>query len=111
MENQRTKLQNNSLHRYCREVAAQLSEAGIDMKLLLEHFELEVTEHSIKEIFRQIGKQKFGKAHTSNFTTKEMQTAYEEVNRGTSLKGVSVAWPSEDEIYYQQNYGKTGNYK
>lgn len=97
-EKTRSKLQNNSLHKYCRELASELSGSGITMKMLLENFDLDCTEFSIKEIFRQIGKQKFGKIHTSDFTTKEMQTAYEEVNRQVSLKGISLMWPSNEKF-------------
>lgn len=102
IEQQRTKKQQASLQIFCRNLADQLNEAGISQKVLLENFEIDNSEESIKNLFRQIGLQKYKKKSTADLTTKECQLVYEEVNRGTSLKGVHEPWPSEEEVRYKQ---------
>ena len=104
MENEkiRSKKQRASLQIYCRNLANTLNEAGISQRLLLEAFEIDNSEESIKNLFRQIGKQKYGKDSTAKLTTKEVIDIYDEVNRATSLLGVHQAWPSEEELYYSK---------
>ena len=96
----RSKKQQASLQIYCRKLANTLNEAGISQKVLLEAFEIDNSEESIKSLFREIGRKKYGKTSTAKLTTKECTDVYEEVNRGTSLKGVHEPWPSEEELRY-----------
>jgi hypothetical protein len=49
-EKQRTLTQNACLHRYCREVAKDLREAGLDIEHTMKHLEIPWTEVSVKEL-------------------------------------------------------------
>lgn len=98
----RTIKQNKALHLYCGQLAEKLNEAGINQKLLMQGFEIDNSAESIKNIFREIGRVKYLKDSTAKFTTKEMMDVFDEVNRVVSLKGISLNWPTDEELYYSQ---------
>lgn len=101
-EKRRTTKQNNALHLFCELLADKLNEAGISQRALLEAFEIDHSSESIKNIFRQIGKQKYSKDSTSKLTTKECIDIYDEINRQSSILGIHQPWPTEEEVYYRQ---------
>lgn len=94
--NQRTQLQNNSLHLYCTQVSEALNEAGISYKMLLEGLEIDNTMESTKNLFRLIGGAKFRKYSTTILTTKELVEIFEDFNRHLAKLGIYVEWPSSE---------------
>ena len=105
-ETQRTLKQNNSLHRYLRELAGVLNDAGLDTKKVIEKFPIEIqwTEFSTKVLlWKTIQETLYGKESTRELTTKEVKEVYEHLNRFLATMGVeSVPWPSEEEISLSQ---------
>lgn len=100
MDNKRTNLQNNSLHLWCRELAQTLNDAGISQRLFLENFEIDNTEESIKIVFREIGKMKYGKDSTAKLNRSEIIAIYDEINRHVAVHGIHVPWPTIEEFRY-----------
>lgn len=93
---ERTKLQNNALHKYCKDVADELNNAGISYKMLLEGLEISNTMESIKNLFRLIGGAKFRKWSTTELSSKELMEIFEDLNLHFGNKGIHVAWPSAE---------------
>lgn len=111
IEKARSTLQNRSLHKYCRTIACLMNESGTTQRTLIgkfkEGFELPVTMHMIKDIFREVGKAMHKKESTRKLTTSEIQEVYEVVdNRFNEITGVSSPWPSKNimmEKSFEQN--------
>ena len=101
-EQQRTSKQRNSLELYCKQLSSALVEAGISQAMFVQGLEHDTSPEFIKAVFRAIGKSKYGKMSTSLLTTKECSDVYEELNRQSSAKGVSIQWPSLEELANQQ---------
>ena len=102
-ERQRTLTQNNSLHRYLRELASALNDAGTEMHVALKDIEIPWNEHILKSFWKKIESiHTEGKTSTTEMTTKECTEIYEIVNRHFSQFGVSVPWPSIEEIISRQ---------
>ena len=102
IEQQRTSKQRNSLELYCKQLSAALVEAGISQAIFVQGLEHDTSPEFIKAVFRAIGKSKYGKTSTSLLTTKECSDVYEELNRQSCMKGISINWPSEEELANQQ---------
>ena len=77
----RTNLQNKSLHKWFEEVSRECNNSGIDMKVLVSNLRVDTTPESVKSVFREIGKVKYGKSSTAELTTKEGNECFEECNR------------------------------
>ena len=95
----RTNLQNKAFHVYCAEIADVLNESGLAVEVFLQDFEIDYSKEMIKRIFQRIGKTKFGKEHTSDWTTKELQACWEEFNRQVSKHGFHLPFPSNAADY------------
>jgi hypothetical protein len=96
-EKKRTLPQNNSLHKYCEDLAVSLNEAGLDMKKTLKpEIEIPWTMENVKEhLFKPIMKAATGKESTADLTTEEMIKVYEVLNRFMGQKhGITTEWPS-----------------
>ena len=101
LKRKRTLPQNAALHLYTEMVAQKMNGAGITQRELVgkfkEGFELPVTCHMIKDIFREVGKAMFKKDSTSDLLTTEMQGVYKIVDqRIGEITGILVDWPSRD---------------
>lgn len=92
----RSSKQQASIQIYSRNIASLLNDAGIPYKVLIANLSIDHTEESIKNIFREIGRAKFGKSSTSYLTTKECIECYEEFNRILSQFGIHEPWPSDE---------------
>lgn len=107
MEQPRTPQQNKSLHVYFKEMADELNGSGIGVQLFLQDFEMDYTKEMIKRIFQRIGKTKFGKEHTADWTTTELQACWEEFNRHVSKHGLHLPFPTHageyDEEFLKRN--------
>lgn len=101
---QRTPSQNASLHLFCEQLAEAMNEAGISQRIFLKELEVDNSMESVKSVFRELGKVKYGKDSTAKLTTKEMTDIYEELNRHTASRlGIHVPWPSIEEVLLNQN--------
>lgn len=98
MEQQRTKSQNRSEHKLFQEAANECVAHGITMKPILEACDIYPTSHTMKDIFREIGRVKFGKESTADLTTVEnMQVAEEfiKILSDVSQGNIALVFPSQ----------------
>lgn len=93
----RTNKQNASLHKYFEEVARELNEHGIDVKVLVSRLRVDATPEMVKNIYRAIGSEKFGIKSTAELTTKQVNECYDEFNRLLALEGIQINFPSYKE--------------
>lgn len=93
-ERKRTLRQNRSLHKFFNEAACELNACGVTMKVLLDTLDVEHTSHSVKAVFRAIGRAKFGKISTADLTTKELNETFEELARLFAQNGIYMLFPS-----------------
>jgi len=96
---QRTLTQNGALHRYCELMAIKMNDAGVTQRELVgsfkNGFELPVSKHMIKSIFREVGKAMYEKQSTSDLETKEISEVHRVVDqRFSEVTGVGCEWPS-----------------
>ena len=101
-EKQRTNLQNNSLHRYCRRVAILLNDAGIEQHIFLKDIEVPHSMESIKSVWKAIEHANTRKTSTTEMSTKECTEIYDIFNRHLSKFGIHEPWPSLEEIANSQ---------
>ncbi len=94
----RTQLQNRALHKYFQEVADLLNESGISMEVFYKDIQCDYTRESVKELFRGFLRTKYGKGSTTQMTTKEVQSVWEEVNRHLSQFGFHCPFPSSEQL-------------
>ena len=101
MENQtskrRSNQQNKSLHKYCEQMANECVAHGLTTAVILQNLQVYPTMESIKDILRQIGKVKFQKESTADWTSQELQAVFTEfyqhmieITNGT----IDIPWPS-----------------
>jgi len=107
-ETPRTNQQNKAIHVFFEEVANTLNDSGLSMQLFLNDFEIDFSKEMIKGIFRTIGRHKFGKESTADWTTIELQDAYEEFNRHMSKYGIHIPFPSYAAEYDEEFLKKHG---
>ena len=94
---QRTQAQNRSLHLYCTQVAEALNDAGYDVRATLkEGVEIPWSGYLVKDLlWRSIQKLQYGKASTTELTTKNIDSIYDVLNRHLGEKfGIHVPFPS-----------------
>lgn len=103
-EKQRTIAQNKAIHVYFQEMAQLLTESGIDVQLFLKDFEISYSPEMIKNIWRNIAKEKFQKDGTSQLTTTELQAVYEEFNRHVAKHGIHLPFPSVEAQNFEEWY-------
>lgn len=94
--------QNASLHMYCNIIATKLNAAGETQRSVFEKqregFEIPVSMECIKDIFRKVGLDMFGKKSTSGLETTEIQDVYKSVDRGFDLTySVRSEWPARNQ--------------
>lgn len=107
-QRKRTLQQNRSLHKYCTEVANELNGAGVTMKAFVKDIQVDHTMESVKNVWRAIAREKFGKSSTANLSSKEITQIYEEVNRHLASFGLHISFPSEESRQLNQIYEKEG---
>ena len=96
-EKQRTDKQNRSLHKYLRELASALNDAGLEMHVAFKDIEVPWNEHILKSFWKKIESAYTGKTSTTEMSTKQVTEIYEIVNRHFSQWGVSIPFPSLEE--------------
>lgn len=95
-EPRRTYKQNRSLHKYCQEVADELNASGIGVSVFYKDIKADHTMESVKELWRSFARAKYGKKSTTEFTTKEINEVYDEVNRHLAKFGIHIGFPSQE---------------
>lgn len=103
---QRTSKQNAALHVYFNLLAEALNDAGYDMRRTLKQdIDISWTPDNIKNyLWRPIQEAKVNKHSTTELTTKEIDSVFDELNRhlGTKL-GVHVPFPTIEELNERRN--------
>lgn len=95
-QQKRSLKQNRSLHKYCTELAKELNDIGVTIPVLFNGVEASPTMESVKLLWQRFGEVKFGKKHTSDFTTSEINAIYDEINKHVSQWGIEMQFPSEE---------------
>lgn len=98
---QRTLTQNAALHKYCKLLADDLNEAGLDMKQVIKPgIDIPWTMESVKEnLWKPVQIAVTGKESTTKPLTNEYNEIYEVLSRHLSMKlGIDVAWPTRESI-------------
>lgn len=95
----RSDRQSRAIHVYFEEVARELNDRGIDMRVLVKNLQVAHTKDSVKGIWKAIGEAKYGKKSTTQLTSKEIDEVYDEFNKLLSEHDVHIAFP--DNTYYQ----------
>jgi len=91
-----TSQQRKATHKYFEEVARELNNQGIDVKVLVASLRVDATPEMMKNIYRSIGKEKFGITSTEELTPSQVTQCYEEMNRLLASVGISIAFPSQE---------------
>ncbi len=97
-ERKRTPSQNNSLHKYCDELAEELNNAGMDMRAVIkDEVEIPWTKESVKEyLWKPLQKAMFQKESTTELNTVQVGKVYEVLNKTIGERtGIYVSWPCE----------------
>lgn len=76
------------------EVSEILNFAGVTPKILLEDFDIDFNMDMVKRIFQRIGEAKFGKSQTRDWTSGELQDAWDEFNRQIAKHGLHLPFPT-----------------
>ena len=105
-EKQRTPAQNRSAHKLWEELAREANHHGITLKVLIQNLTVEVTPESVKMIAQEIGRVKYGKSHSSDWTTKELSNVCEEVIKIFAEQGIEMVFPSFEQQEFNNYYGR-----
>lgn len=97
-EKLRTDRQSRAMHLWCTEVARELNDRGIDMRVLVKNLRVAHTKDSVKGIWKAIGEAKYGKKSTTQLTSREIDEVYDEFNRLLSEFDINISFP--DNSYY-----------
>ena len=92
--------QNSALHLWLTMLSEVLNDAGHSQRSLMAqmklNFDIPITEHFLKEIFKKIVFAMYGKDSTAKLTTKEITEVYLVMDaRLRELTGCGVEWPSD----------------
>lgn len=90
----RTPRANNAMHLYFTEVARELNDRGIDMRVLIKDLQLSHTKYSVKEIWKTMAEAKYGKDSTTKLTSKEIDEIYDDLNRFLAMYDIHVSFPN-----------------
>ena len=96
----RTLNQNAAMHKYFRELAFALNDAGLDMrKTLKPSIDIPWTEDSVKRhLWRPIQQSMMNTHSTTKLDTKDVGEVYEVLNRHLAEKfGISVPFPTREQ--------------
>jgi len=96
----RTGKQNNSMWKYCEQLAVALNDAGFDVRTFpwKDGLEIPFSKHTCMERFwRPVMDAMAGVDSTTDQSTKDVMAVYAAVDRAISTKtGVTVAWPCRE---------------
>ena len=105
-EKQRTVRQNNSIHLYCKLLAEELNNSGLDMRVVLKpEIAIPWTQKTIKQfLWRSIQIALLQKQSTTELSTAEVSQVYDVLNKHLGEKfGVHVDFPSQESLMEKFN--------
>jgi hypothetical protein len=96
---QRSAKQNAALQVYCRNLAKELNDNGVDFRTFFKPgFQLKFTETIVKEnIWRPVQEAMTGKHSTTKPTRQDYIDIYDVINRKVAEYGIYVPFPNKDE--------------
>ena len=97
----RTTKQNNSIHLWFEEVARELNDRGIDMRVLVKNLQVSHTKDSIKGVWKAIAEAKYGKKSTTELTTKEVDEVFDEFNKLLAEFDIHLPFPSNEYFIHE----------
>lgn len=100
----RTEPQNNAGHKWFRMLAETLNDAGVEQKITFGTADCPWTEQAVKAMCKKISNAMYGKVHTSELTKQEFSMVAETLNRVVSEKGISVPFPSVEELIREEEF-------
>ena len=98
----RTPRQNNSMHLWFEEVARELNDRGIDMRVLVKDLQVSHTKESVKGIWKAIAEAKYGKESTTQLDSKEIDEIYDEMNRLLAMHDIHISFPSNEYLLNEE---------
>lgn len=101
-EEQRTKLQNNSMHKFYTDLAKAMNDAGYSIEeTMSQPLDMDWTPSTIKDLlWRKVQIAMTGKHSTKDLTTKQVGEIYEVINRHLCQAfGVHVPFPNKNELF------------
>ena len=93
----RTIKQNKALHKFFQEVSAELNNQGVDVRVMVKNLRVDSTPEMVKDIFRAIGKEKYGINSTTELTTRQVNDCFDEFNRMLAAEDIYIPFPSYQE--------------
>ena len=95
--NQRTNQQNKALHKGCQNIADLLIENNVTLTAVLQHLEIRPSMETIKSLYRDIAKAKYGVTSTTQLEKKQIDEVWEDLAKAVSeATGVYIPFPSEE---------------
>ncbi len=108
----RTISQNRAFHLYCKQLADECLAHGVTLKVIMDLVQMHgiyANEKNIKEMFQSLGKTKYKKSHTSDFTRLELQDIYTTIRNALIPANIYTEFPSYETLNEQQFYDKNYN--
>jgi nicotinamide mononucleotide adenylyltransferase len=96
---QRSIRQNSALHLWCEQIAAELNERHLDVRVLLEHHpEIEWNREAVKSyLWKPVQKAQTGEESSAKVNKIDYLKTYEVLNKYLGEKfGIHVPWPVND---------------
>lgn len=89
-----TNKQRGAVHVYFEELSNELLNSGKDFNVMLKDVKVSPTPKILKDVFREMGKLKFGIESTEDLTPKQVTEVWEDYNVWLSNYGVHITFPS-----------------
>ena len=89
-----TNKQRSSVHVYFNELSNELLSNGKDFNVMLRDVTVSPTPKILKDVFREMGKFKFGIKSTEELTPKQVMEVWEDYNVWLSKYDVHIPFPS-----------------
>lgn len=100
-----TNKQRGSIHVYFEELSKVLMESGVDFNVMIRQVTVTPTSKILKDIYREMGRVKFGADSTEELTPKQVMEVWEDYNLWLSNWGIHVPFPSiENSEEYLNSY-------
>jgi uncharacterized protein YjgD (DUF1641 family) len=99
--NQRTIQQNKALHKGCQEIADVLIENNVTLAEVIDNLEIRPSMETIKALYRDIAKAKYGVTSTTQLETNQITHVWEDLAHAVGLvTGVNIEFPSQESLMF-----------
>jgi hypothetical protein len=96
---QRTTTQNSALHKGCEQIADVLIENNVTLAEVIDHLEVRPSMESIKALYRDIAKSKYGVTSTTQLESNQITQIWEDLAHAVGLvTGVNIEFPSQESL-------------